>query len=345
MATKLATYGYINAKLRTRLSRMLEESELMALLSAGTSTEIVDLLDKTDYRAAATAIAESADIRLAESILFETEVRFISDIAADLHDKPGEFVQTLLLRYEVETLKRALRIWFEGKVKERDTEGESDYLYFGFSRIRVRELINAQTILEIADLLGGTPFGNIVSEAANQDINRGLFGLEIALDNFFYATLLGRINTLPKEDRKIARKLFGIEIDLENLDRIVRYRELYDFPTESLADYLIPSGTVPGSIDFDDTSGEIIKSYAVERYAGLTTVAEEAGRDSNLLLLETLLHEVLSFEVKRVLLGYPFSLGIVLAYFFLKRREIRRIILILNAKAFGLDEERVRSML
>jgi V/A-type H+-transporting ATPase subunit C len=348
MATKLTTYGYINAKLRTRLSKMLEDPELLTLLRAETTSEVLKLLENTDYYPAAATFADTGDLRLAEAMLFETEVNFFNDIGEQVKGEPGDFIATLVSRYEVETLKRAIRLWFEKRIKERDVGNEADYLYRGFPRLRVEELLEAQSLEEIAGLLSLTAYGAIIAETARNDISElGLFPVETSLDRYFFSRLIGSLNDLSKSDRKIARKLVGVEIDLENLERIVRFKELYGFSHERLIDYIIPSGVALKSRDISGDSSEIIKSYVTGHYAGLAPLVESLGREkySNLVLLEAILNEVLSLEVKRALLGYPFTLGIVLAYFFLKRREVRRIVLILNAKAYGLDEDRVRSLL
>jgi V/A-type H+/Na+-transporting ATPase subunit C len=348
MATKLATYGFINAKLRTRLSKTLEDPELMALLRAETAAEVVSLLDDTEYQAAAAAFADSGDIQAAEARLFETEIRFFMDIAGEVPGKPGNFISRLLLRYEVETLKRALRLWFERRIKQRDIGDELEYLYKGFPRLQILPLVETQSLEEIAGLLAKTPYGAIIAGEAERDLRKtGLFALESSLDKFYFAGLLSSMEMLTKADREIAKKLIGVEIDLENMERIVRFKELYGFSQERLLDYIIPSGAALRSGDLSGDSGEFVKSYIAGRYSGLTPIIEAVGKEkySNLMLLEAVLNEVLALEVKRVLLGYPFTLGIILAYFFLKRREVRRIILILNAKAYDLDEERVRALL
>ena len=348
MATKLATYGFINAKLRARLSKILKDQELMALLRAGTTAEVVGLLENSEYHAAAAAFAESGDIRLAEATLFETEIRFFTDIAGEVPGGPGDFVLSLLVRYEVETLKKALRLWFERRIKQRDIDTEPKYLYMGFPRLQILALIEAQSLEEVAGLLAQTPYGAIIAGEAERDTRRrGLFAVESCLDRFYFAGLLSSMEKLTKADKKIAQKLIGAEIDLENMERIVRFKELYGFSEERLLEYIIPSGAALRAGDLSGGSGEIIKSYIAGHYAGLTPLVEAIGgeRYSNLVLLEAVLSEVLTIEVRRILMGYPFTLGIILAYFFLKRREVRRIILILNAKAYDLDEERVRALL
>jgi len=46
-----------------------------------------------------------------------------------------------------------------------------------------------------------------------------------------------------------------------------------------------------------------------------------------------------------MLSGYPFTVGIVLAYFVLKRNEMRKVRSILNAKYYKLSEERLQGIL
>ncbi len=347
MATKLASYGFINAKLRTRLSKILEDPEMTALLRADSAAEVVSLLEPTDYQEAAKTFVDTADIRLTEAAIFEAEVAFFTDVVDKISGPPGNFVAALLLRYEVETLKRALRIWFEKHVKQRDVTGEIDYLYDGFPRLRVKEIIEAKTLVEVSELLARTPYSKALNKAAQTEISRwGLFSLETDLDRLFFTTLSERMHNLSKTDRKIAGKIIGVEIDLENLERVVRFKDLYGFSHEQLMDYLIPSGALLKKPDMKGESSEIIKSYVTGHYRGLTPLLESLGREkySNLILLEAVLNEVLAVEVKRALLGYPFTIGIILAYLFLKRREARRIVRILNAKAYGIDEERLRDL-
>ena len=245
-------------------------------------------------------------------------------------------------------MKRSLRLWFEKEVKRRDIGNEADYLYKGFPSLRLEELIRADSLEGIARILSNTPYGKIIGEAANRDISRlGLFPVEAALDAYFFSTLIATMRDLSDADRTVARKLIGVEIDLENLERIVRFKELYGITDERLGGFLIPAGKKLKPRDLTGDSNDIVESYVSGNYSRLTPLLQTRGKErySNLVLLETLLNEILSTEVRYALSGYPFSMGIILAYYFLKRREVRQVILILNAKAYGIDEERVRSLL
>ena len=66
---------------------------------------------------------------------------------------------------------------------------------------------------------------------------------------------------------------------------------------------------------------------------------------SKLILIERLLEEIMLYEVRRTLSGYPFTIGIVLSYFQLKRNEIKKVMTILNAKYYSLSEDRIKGVL
>jgi V/A-type H+-transporting ATPase subunit C len=52
----------------------------------------------------------------------------------------------------------------------------------------------------------------------------------------------------------------------------------------------------------------------------------------------------MKIEVRKILTGYPFTIGIILAYFILKSDEIRKIMTVLNAKFYEWPEERILSL-
>ena len=75
------------------------------------------------------------------------------------------------------------------------------------------------------------------------------------------------------------------------------------------------------------------------RSAGVTDAS------SRLVLVERLLEEIMRYEVRKILLGPPFTVGIILAYFILKGRETASLITILNAKYYGMDDTRIKKLL
>jgi V/A-type H+-transporting ATPase subunit C len=66
---------------------------------------------------------------------------------------------------------------------------------------------------------------------------------------------------------------------------------------------------------------------------------------ARLTMIERILEQVLALEVKKILTGYPFTIGIILAYFILKTNEIRKIMTVLNAKFYNWPEERILAVI
>jgi V/A-type H+-transporting ATPase subunit C len=91
----------------------------------------------------------------------------------------------------------------------------------------------------------------------------------------------------------------------------------------------------------------VLRGYVRSRYPTLSALLSSETSDSmsRLLLIRAIMEEIMKYEVHRILTGYPFTIGIVLAYFLLKRRELSKLRIILNAKQYGVERERIESML
>ena len=74
-------------------------------------------------------------------------------------------------------------------------------------------------------------------------------------------------------------------------------------------------------------------------------IGEELDPGAQAMLLDALLDEVLIAETKKALAQDPFSIGTFTAFYFLKLRELHRVITILNGKFYNLPEDRIREML
>jgi len=94
-------------------------------------------------------------------------------------------------------------------------------------------------------------------------------------------------------------------------------------------------------------STEILRSLISKKYAALSSMlaVQSADNQSKLVLLGRLLDQVILYEVRKIKGGYPFTIGIVLAYFVLKKNEIRKVMTLLNAKYYNIEEDRIKSVL
>jgi vacuolar-type H+-ATPase subunit C/Vma6 len=71
-------------------------------------------------------------------------------------------------------------------------------------------------------------------------------------------------------------------------------------------------------------------------------LTDKGSSASQALLFENLLDNTRKTEFLKLISGYPFTIGIILVYFFMKNRESQFIIALLNGKYYGWKPERIR---
>jgi len=176
--------------------------------------------------------------------------------------------------------------------------------------------------------------------------------MEIAFDHFYYDNLLSSISKLARKDRIIALRLTGVEIDLQNINWIIRMKNFYDLPAEAVLATIVPGGfnlsrDIIGELYSAQNVTSVLQKFVTSKYPGLSTLlsAQTTDSTSRLLLIRRILEEIMKHEVQHILGGYPFTIGIILSYFILKRNELKKIRLILYAKQYGIKQERIESMI
>ena len=356
MAGPLKTYAFVNAKLRTRISKILPEEFIRQLIRSRSLAESVQMLAETDFQPVQRIYEQTGDIKMAELELLRKEVEIYLELEDLLEEDVRGFVKTLTERFEIESLKNAIRLWFDAKIRGRSIENAGGYLLRRpiHHSIDLDGIINADTLEGVGDLLEGTPYAGIVREqAARVTEAASLFPLELALDRFLYARLVEAGEQLKPRDREIARRLIGVEIDLQNVGWLIRFKHFYSLDTDQALRYTLPGG-LNVSVDLmresyaSERADREMSALVGKRYPELSTLLstkDQVKSTARLTMIERILEQILALEVKKMLAGYPFTIGIILAYFILKANEIRKIMTVLNAKFYNWPEERILAVI
>jgi V/A-type H+-transporting ATPase subunit C len=374
----IQTYAFINAKLRGRISKILPEEMFGQMARSGSLDECVQLLRDTDFAAVEEAYHRTGDIKTAELELVRREAGLYRELSGLVVDGLKPFVEALAERFEIENLKNAFRLWFDANVRKRSVEARAGYLLRERIRytIDVDAIVNASTLQDAAAALSATPYGPLVAREAPRVMESGsLFSLEIALDQLFYQQLDAALDTLTDRDRRVARRLIGVEIDIENIGWLIRFKAFYGMGLDEALAHSIPRGLnlsreAIAEAYTAEEAGAALSGLVRTRYpelAALLSTREQGGMEvgrsaaatgssegtvrrrpasvSRFALIERVLREIMLIEVRRILGGYPFTVGVIMAYFILKGEEIRRIMTLLNAKFYGWPEDRIFSAL
>ncbi|MFP4566324.1 MAG: V0D/AC39 family V-type ATPase subunit [Spirochaetaceae bacterium] len=348
MRGQLRAYNYINAKLRARIGNMLDDEFFRSIAGSASVDEAVSELESRGFDDVAAAYRDTGDVRMCEQELYHREVRTLLDVERHFEGARREFVEALCDRYEVENLKTALRLWFERAVRGKHVETKIGYL----SREPVHRPIdydaiaNAASPGDIPRALAGTPYAETIAATIDRVQSSGsLFAVERSLDRDYLARLFGFAEQLPRPDREAARSFAALEADRENVSWIARASAYYN-----LSEPDIRAGIVPGGGAFDTrTLDRALQSgrptaVVLERLGGGGGRAE--GREvRELELIEAALEEEADRLVHRSLGAFPFTMAVVLSYFVLSQRQLRRISAVLNGLFYGLEREALEAAL
>jgi V/A-type H+-transporting ATPase subunit C len=353
MPSALSEYGYISAKLKARISTFLSEETLEKVAQAKSLQEAFLPLRGSYLEMAESRYAATGDLKAVEADLASLEFDAYSFSIRQVPEPASSFIRAKARGAEVDLVKGGLRLWFDAHARGRVIDDRTGYLYKGkaMGSIDLGDLVNAPTPAEAAAVLTGSPYGPIVAELLPQAVAAGsVFEMESSLDREYFESLFQALELLPLRDRKVAERFVGIDVDIHNITNLIRLRSFNGIASDRTGRYLIDFGTaIPASA--------LSRAYDSDEFSGLAAAVlglrgneMEAGwdrRDSKAKLssLERMLRRMRVVEARKCLAGYPFSIGVVLAYLALLSEQLRDVRAILNAKYFGLADERLRSFL
>ncbi len=355
MAHPLSKYSFINAKLRARISKILPDEMFDQLAKAPSLDDALALLRDTPFAGLEEIYSRTGDLKQAELELLKNEIELYRNIRQYLHHNSMELVDALLTQFEIDNLKNAIRIYFNRKIRKRSDDISIHYILYDriIHEMPIDIILNAENFDEIAGVCEGTPYSQIIRKYSHTVESEGsLFRMEIAFDHFYYKNLLSSIDKQDNRDRTIALRLTGVEIDLQNINWIIRFKNFYDLPLGAVLAAIVPGGfNLDKSIIDELYSAQnvtsVLQGFVKSKYPGLSALLSSHTSDSTsrLLLIRRILEEIMKHEVQRILAGYPFTIGIILSYFILKRDELRKIRIIVNAKQLRIQQERIESMI
>lgn len=342
--SQLSKYSYTNAKIRAMLSNLIEPSVFTQLQESKDINEVLQLLRKTAYSGLVEKYNETTDLSQLEVDLLKNDIalhhRAVTAMTTSIEKT---LIRTLLERYEIEQLKIALRIWHKkAPVNLQDYLLGEKICY----DIDYQKIVNAPNIEEIIILLDDTPYKRPLLKAREKYKSQGaLFYLEVALDLDFYERLNTLIGELSAVDQGMAKMILGVEIDIENIRWLIRFRKYYVLPMGEIVEWIIPGGDRINkesvrSFYVSDGLGKVLDSVSLGPYARIKEIMlDNAG------LMENILYEVLLRQIKRAMAGFPFTIGTVLGYLILKRKETQNLLTVLYGKSLGWKNEDITTLI
>ncbi|AEC01987.1 V-type ATPase subunit [Parasphaerochaeta coccoides] len=375
MKSVVARYGYINARLRAKIGAFKENSLLPGMLRAETLVEAIQTLKNSRYADLVRIYDQTGDIQQVELGMLKDAIMDYHMVIDALDGVPQEIVRHLMGKLELENLKSVLRLWYSNIIRHHSIASRGVYVFTDTIRYPVKwsDIINAVNWEDVLYALHDTPYRDVLAAFDEHEIEqKGLFPVETALDKDWYEELIPLIHRLTGLDRTTAHDIYTMEIDFFNILALIRYGWYYSLPSAELEHGLIPYGHVASSprtrqyldMPVGDRNPEVLLNDRFPELAkatGMVTeltsplhedgdVGDTGGRKSRAIAAQTLRIERNLLELRRkkfthILSDYPFTLGVVMAYFFLHKREVTAIRAVLNGKFYGWSEAQMREVL
>jgi V/A-type H+-transporting ATPase subunit C len=321
---------------------MLTPETWAALCEGADFTALINALKETVYGPYLTTV-EDKDLTPRRALyqirshLADAYVAVISMVP-----EPARSLLVQLYRlFEVDNLKAVLR----GVVTGASWD-QVRYVLFPLGTSTVlpaQAMVEAESVSGAVELLRGTPYYGTLSHAMERyTAEQSLFPLEVALDLDYWRELWNDVNHLSSRDREQALRIVGSLIDMENLMWAIRYRVYHHLSEEEIINYTLPFGYQVRDEDIRAiAAGADIAQVVARVYPDLGDVRPLLQEPrSGLPELELRLQRRIVEQCRVAFLGYPFHVGIPLAYVILNELEIQDLTVLIEAKSLQIPAER-----
>ncbi len=345
----LASYAYINARIRAMFSRLLTDAQVDQLIRTKDIQAMFRILKGV---ACGSHFDDDAGEKTPEEIERQlirqdivTHQKILNDLS--LGSLSYNLVKLFLERYELHEIKTLLRAWNRGR-------GDGSRLLVKEAFIRHLDIDRAMAAVDIdafctvlADTLYAVPIRRGWEKYKRTNV---YFYVESALDRDYFVRLWDCVDQFKGRDWDVASKILGIEVDIENIGALLRLRQHFDLPAHEAVNVMIPrgyrlkSGLMRQAL-MQKGAEAMARSLAVKPYEDIARVFSSSGEHAGLQLLESGLYRILYRELMNTMSGYPFTIGTVLSFLILKRIETANIITIVYGKQQGLSTEQIRGEL
>ncbi len=336
----VAGYSLAHATVRALYAELLSARIWEMLISAQDYDAVLALLSKTVYgpylaieRPQLTPRRTAYQIRWRLAEVYEKLIsllRLTQPVASQL-------LQNLWQHFEVNNLKATLR-----GIETGASWDQVRHLLYPMSRYisltaeDMERMVRAGEMARAIEFTRHTPYYGTLSHAFQRYADEhSLFPLEVALDLSSRRRLWASIAQLSGRDRDMALRVVGLALDVDNLLWAIRYRFYHRLSEEEIINYTLPLGyrvrdehirAIAAGADIAPVVRRIFPHLPA-----LDGLAPLSGK--GLANLEQQLQYHIIRTCQRMFVGYPFHIGIPLAYVWLHEYEIRDLTVLIEAKA------------
>lgn len=344
----LLAYSGLVTKVRAMKSRLLTEEEFEEIQNLHSVSEVVSYLSVHPGYA---HLFESVDIAMIhrgnlEKILTLSRYRDFSKLYHFATIKQRKFLRLFFLKYEVGMLKTVLRQIYERQSVSIDFSILGPY-FEQYSSISLTALSEATSVEQFLEALKGTIFYPPLRRVYELG-NAGLFDYELCLDVLqFTSVWKNKGKYLCGKDLEIVTDDYGYRIDILNIQWIYRVKNYYNSSTADIYSFLIP-------ICYKLKKSQIQELVAAENSQDFYSKLQNTyyGRilaplleSEQQLSPEHMYHRLLEWFHRRSMRSSPYSFACIENYFYMKQKEISKLITITECIRYSYTVDEMQDIL
>ncbi|MBN2002823.1 MAG: V-type ATPase subunit [Anaerolineae bacterium] len=337
-------YAAVHAQVRALYSTLLTNETWATLCEAPNFSSLLGLLKETVYGSYLSEVEER--LLTPRRVIYQANKHLAEAFQAILYllpDAGRQLITQLYRRYEVDNLKALLR----GIETGTPWDSVRYFLFpFGpFGLLPAQHIAESASVTAAVELLHETPYYDILNHAMKRYTSeQSLFPLEVALDLEYWRELWQDVNYLPNIYRTQLQCCVGTLLDVTNLMWAIRYRVNHNLSEEEIINYTLPFGYLVNDEDIRAIAAGMDIAHILERiYPELEGVAGMLKEPRmGLPQLETQLLRHIVATSRDAFLGYPFHIGVPVAYLLLAELEMQDLTVLVEAKATHTPPEAFR---
>ena len=341
-----APFAYVNARVRSMESRLLDEHKLNELIESAGMTEFIGLLEDTEY---GPYISDASNDAMGIEKALNTHLAHVYQTLSEISpSKSRKILKLFEKRFDVQNIKTLLRAKYVGLDAE-----ETFKLIIPLGTIpenKLRELCETKAIEEVVNGLEGTEYSKILSnELATYEQTGKLISFELALDKYILENLWKSVG-IEGTNEDIFKEFVGAIIDIENLKVILRGKA-DGLSSENILNYILNVGyeLAPWKLkelaESESIEG-VISSLEGTKYGTIISEnLEEYDKTKSVYVFEKALDKYLAKIGKNLSLRQPFGVGPVIGLITSKEQEIKNLKIIIKGKIEGLPSNQIRELL
>ena len=255
-------------------------------------------------------------------------------------EKQQILLKRIIGRFEIDNLKQIIRIYNSEYLEKPFFYDIKDYFEIDKKILQTLDLTKKENLFLL--------FKNTKYEFINELImqNKSIFEIENKIDIFYYQQLINGLKGLNRIEKKVLKSLIIQEINWQNITWAFRLKQFYAESFENSSQYFINQKLALPVELFSDIffySGEmdfkkIFKKWPSFYTDKIISVLDEYG-EVKIHKLESIASEYINQKYYHLFYTNPFTLLPLVAFIYLKRKELNSIIALIEALRYNISKE------